>query len=83
MAEDKDLDITRVKGTGGNDRITKLDIQRVESEGYDYEGEAGTSDESVSSTAQNVDVSSIGEGLNQCVNVLLKICVKVLIILLN
>ncbi|MGX0386991.1 pyruvate dehydrogenase E2 component (dihydrolipoyllysine-residue acetyltransferase) [Staphylococcus hominis] len=64
MAEDKDLDITRIKGTGGNDRITKLDIQRVESEGYDYEGEAGTSDQSASSTAQNVDVSSIGEGLN-------------------
>lgn len=64
MAEDKDLDITRIKGTGGNDRITKLDIQRVESEGYDYEDEAGTSNESASSTAQNVDVSSIGEGLN-------------------
>lgn len=64
MAEDKDLDITRIKGTGGNDRITKLDVQRVDSEGYDYEGEAGTSDESVSSTAQNFDVSSIGEGLN-------------------
>ena len=64
MAEDKELDITRIKGTGGNDRITKLDIQRVESEGYDYEGEAGTSDQSASSTAQNVDVSSIGEGLN-------------------
>ena len=64
MAKDKDLDITRIKGTGGNDRITKLDIQRVESEGYDYEGEAGTSDQSASSTAQNVDVSSIGEGLN-------------------
>ena len=64
MAKDKDLDITRIKGTGGNDRITKLDIQRVDSEGYDYEGEAGTSNESASSTAQNVDVSSIGEGLN-------------------
>ena len=64
MAEDKDLDITRIKGTGGNDRITKLDIQRVDSEGYDYEGEAGTSNESASSTAQNFDVSSIGEGLN-------------------
>ena len=64
MAEDKDLDITRIKGTGGNDRITKLDIQRVESEGYDYEGEADTSNENASSTAQNVDVSSIGEGLN-------------------
>ena len=63
MAEDKDLDITRIKGTGGNDRITKLDIQRIESEGYDYEGEAGTSN-SASSTAQNFDVSSIGEGLN-------------------
>ena len=64
MAKDKDLDITRIKGTGGNDRITKLDIQRVDSEGYDYEGEADTSNESASSTAQNVDVSSIGEGLN-------------------
>ncbi|MGX0021612.1 pyruvate dehydrogenase E2 component (dihydrolipoyllysine-residue acetyltransferase) [Staphylococcus hominis] len=64
MAEDKDLDITRIKGTGGNDRITKLDIQRVESEGYDYEDEAGTSNESASSTAHNFDVSSIGEGLN-------------------
>ena len=64
MAEDKDLDITRIKGTGGNDRITKLDIQRIESEGYDYEGEAGTSNESASSMAQNFDVSSIGEGLN-------------------
>ncbi|MGL3982790.1 dihydrolipoamide acetyltransferase family protein [Staphylococcus hominis] len=64
MAKDKDFDITRIKGTGGNDRITKLDIQRVDSEGYDYEGEAGTSNESASSTAQNVDVSSIGEGLN-------------------
>ena len=28
MAKDKELDITRIKGTGGNDRITKLDIQR-------------------------------------------------------
>ena len=64
MAKDKELDITRIKGTGGNDRITKLDIQRVDSEGYDYEGEAGTSNESASSTAHNFDVSSIGEGLN-------------------
>ena len=64
MAKDKELDITRIKGTGGNDRITKLDIQRVDSEGYDYEGEADTSNENASSTAQNVDVSSIGEGLN-------------------
>lgn len=64
MAKDKELDITRIKGTGRNDRITKLDIQRVDSEGYDYEGEADTSNENASSTAQNVDVSSIGEGLN-------------------
>ena len=64
MAEDKELDITRIKGTGGNDRITKLDIQRVDSEGYDYEGEADTSNENASSTPQNFDVSSIGEGLN-------------------
>ena len=30
MAEDKGLDINKIKGTGGNHRITKLDIQRVE-----------------------------------------------------
>ena len=64
MAEDKNLDITKIKGTGGNDRITKLDIQRVESEGYDYEGETNTSNEGTSSTAQSFDVSNIGEGLN-------------------
>lgn len=64
MAEDKNLDITKIKGTGGNDRITKLDIQRVESEGYDYEGETNTSNEATSSTAQSFDVSNIGEGLN-------------------
>ena len=36
MAEDKGLDINKIKGTGGNHRITKLDIQRVEANGYDY-----------------------------------------------
>lgn len=37
MAEDKNFDITRIQGTGGNNRITKLDIQRVEEQGYDIE----------------------------------------------
>ena len=36
MAEDKNFDITRIQGTGGNNRITKLDIQREE-QGYDIE----------------------------------------------
>ena len=37
MADDKNFDITRIQGTGGNNRITKLDIQRVEEQGYDIE----------------------------------------------
>lgn len=39
MLEDKELDIGRIKGTGGNGRITKLDITRVENAGYDYKAE--------------------------------------------
>src|SRR5699024_4041883 len=32
MAKDKNLEIEMIKGTGGNGRITKLDIYRVESQ---------------------------------------------------
>lgn len=37
MAKEKELDINRIKGTGGNNRITKQDIIRVEQYGYDIE----------------------------------------------
>lgn len=62
MAEDKALDINRIKGTGGNARITKLDIQRVEAQGYDYDDSKAT--ETSVQTSKNVDVTNIGEGLN-------------------
>ncbi|MCE5090828.1 2-oxo acid dehydrogenase subunit E2 [Staphylococcus devriesei] len=67
MAEEKDLDITRIKGTGGNQRITKLDIQRVADQGYDYEG-SETSEVAPETTgrqtASGFDSTNIGEGLN-------------------
>ncbi|MEI3613771.1 dihydrolipoamide acetyltransferase family protein [Pseudogracilibacillus sp. SO30301A] len=59
MAEDKNLDIELVRGTGGNGRITKLDIKRVEEIGYDYEGE----NPSEQSAPPAMNVESIGEGL--------------------
>ena len=60
MAKDKNLEIEMIKGTGGNGRITKLDIYRVESQGYDYEGE-----KQAASSVQGYGASaeSIGEGL--------------------
>ncbi|MCI2947086.1 2-oxo acid dehydrogenase subunit E2 [Staphylococcus caledonicus] len=67
MAEEKDLDITRIKGTGGNQRITKLDIQRVADQGYDYEGNETSevaSETTGSQTASGFDSTKIGEGLN-------------------
>lgn len=60
MAKDKDFDIELIKGTGGNDRITKLDIQRVEEHGYDYEGKKPLEK---STQLSKMDVESIGEGL--------------------
>lgn len=42
MAEEEGLDIQYIKGTGGNDRITKRDILRVIAQGYDYEPEVRT-----------------------------------------
>lgn len=67
MAEEKDLDITRIKGTGGNQRITKLDIQRVADQGYDYEGSetSEVAPETIGrQTASGFDSTNIGEGLN-------------------
>lgn len=59
MVEDKDFDIERIKGTGGNGRITKIDITRVEQSGYDYEGAEETS----TAGQATFDTKSIGAGL--------------------
>ncbi|MBT2814599.1 2-oxo acid dehydrogenase subunit E2 [Staphylococcus coagulans] len=59
MAEDKDLDVTRIKGTGGNQRITKLDILRVASQGYDLEQETNGA-----IAPKAVSAEQIGDGLN-------------------
>ncbi len=59
MAEDKDLDVTRIKGTGGNQRITKLDILRVASQGYDLEQETNGA-----TAPKAVSAEQIGDGLN-------------------
>ncbi|MDU3213700.1 MAG: dihydrolipoamide acetyltransferase family protein, partial [Staphylococcus epidermidis] len=64
MAEDKGLDINKIKGTGGNHRITKLDIQRVEANGYDYASDTTSNEDTSHVPTQTVDTSAIGEGLN-------------------
>ena len=63
MAEDKNFDITRIQGTGGNNRITKLDIQRVEEQGYDIEAK---NEDMQSKEDKNTKFNSanVGEGLN-------------------
>ncbi|UDI77174.1 2-oxo acid dehydrogenase subunit E2 [Staphylococcus taiwanensis] len=63
MAKDKNFDITRIQGTGGNHRITKLDIQRVDNQGYDIEAK---DEDTQPKEAQNVSFNSanVGEGLD-------------------
>lgn len=58
MVSDKALDIERIKGTGGNGRITKLDITRVETSGYDYETELPKTTATTTFTTED-----IGQGL--------------------
>lgn len=64
MADKEDLDITRITGTGGNQRITKLDIQRVKDQGYDKETTQSVDNEQQNVQAQNVSMDNVGEGLN-------------------
>ncbi|WP_105994392.1 dihydrolipoamide acetyltransferase family protein [Staphylococcus simulans] len=59
MADKNDLDITRIKGTGGNGRITKLDVQRVLENGLDKKAE-----QTESAAVASASSASIGEGLN-------------------
>ncbi|MCM3654881.1 dihydrolipoamide acetyltransferase family protein [Metabacillus litoralis] len=56
MAKDNNFDMTLIKGTGGNGRITKQDIQRVLANGLDYKSDLPTQPASV-------DVEVVGEGL--------------------
>lgn len=60
MADKNNLDISRIDGTGGNGRITKLDIQRVLENGLDKKDPKTTDTPS----ATSVPSSSVGEGLN-------------------
>lgn len=61
MAERENLDIAFIKGTGGNNRITKRDIERVLTNGVDYEVKA-TAERTTQ--AVSVDLSAVGEGLS-------------------
>ena len=56
MAKDNNFDMNLIKGTGGNGRITKQDIQRVLANGLDYKSDLPTQPASV-------DVEVVGEGL--------------------
>lgn len=60
MADKNNLDISLIDGTGGNGRITKLDIQRVLENGLDKEEQESTDTPS----AASVSSSFAGEGLN-------------------
>ena len=53
-----DLDLVS-KGTGGNGRITKRDIQRVLADGLDYQSDSPTQ----VTHSSSVNVEAVGEGL--------------------
>lgn len=61
MAEREQLDIASIKGTGGNNRITKQDIQRVLANRLD--DKSATSSERTA-RAMSVDLATVGEGLS-------------------
>ncbi|WP_342511513.1 dihydrolipoamide acetyltransferase family protein [Sporosarcina sp. FSL K6-1522] len=61
MAEREQLDIASIKGTGGNNRITKQDIQRVLANRLDDKS-ATSSDRTA--RAMSVDLATVGEGLS-------------------
>ena len=64
MADKEDLDITRINGTGGNQRITKLDIQRVLENGYDQADYTSSEPQQDTSEIANFAVGNVGEGLS-------------------
>lgn len=64
MAKENHVDIDSIKGTGGNGRITKRDVQRVLAQGLDYPLEEtiqAAQAQVVASLAVNYE--SVGEGL--------------------
>ena len=64
MADKEDLDITRINGTGGNQRITKLDIQRILENGYDQGYYTSSEPQQDTSEIANFAVGNVGEGLS-------------------
>lgn len=64
MADKEDIDITRINGTGGNQRITKLDIQRVLENGYDQADYTSSEPQQDTSEIANFAVGNVGEGLS-------------------
>ena len=64
MANDNGLNITTIKGTGGNGRITKIDINRVLENGNDKESDSNSTSENLKAQTSTDNASSIGEGLN-------------------
>ena len=64
MADKEDLDITRINGTGGNQRITKLDIQRVLENDYDQADYTSSEPQQDTSEIANFAVGNVGEGLS-------------------
>lgn len=63
MVKENNLDKDLIKGTGGNGRITKRDIQRVLASGYDYQAESQVA-AALAVPTSFANVESIGEGLN-------------------
>ncbi|GAB3055093.1 dihydrolipoamide acetyltransferase family protein [Virgibacillus ainsalahensis] len=57
MAKENDLQIDLIKGTGGNNRITRIDINRVLKNGHDHAGSEALPDETFVQRP-------VGEGLN-------------------
>lgn len=73
MAQDENLDITRIKGSGGNGRITKLDIQRVLADGLDYEKTSSQETETKAApVSASANLEAIGEGLSPMRKVIAK-----------
>lgn len=65
MAKDNNLQIERIKGTGGNNRITRLDVNRVLDRGHDHATEEQTpGQEPTPSTRKEAGYQDIGEGLS-------------------
>lgn len=61
LAEEHDLPIEQINGTGGNGRITRLDINRVLEHGLD---QADEKQSSIDEAAVTLEQEAVGEGLD-------------------